>query len=164
MEGHYHVEFEPEDDEDESNYVNGTLEEVKAAIDASTRRVIDCHFVCAFGCGLPHKLTEQDEEKLGLLFHKTIERVDVRAHCAYCGQHAMVKRGESVECSVPDCGREIAVCKCGGVYGQTSRGCGVRICDECGDHKGLARCFCGWSASGGDGRRELEDMGETIDE
>lgn len=43
-----------------------------------------------------------------------------------------------------------------------SRYCGARVCG-CGDHKGLARCFCGWSASGGDGRRELIEMGETIE-
>jgi hypothetical protein len=27
----------------------------------------------------------------------------------------------------------------------------------------LARCYCGWSANGGNGRAELEEMGETID-
>jgi hypothetical protein len=44
------------------------------------------------------------------------------------------------------------------------RYCGARVCSVCEDHKGLARCFCGWAESGGDGRRELEEMGETIDE
>ena len=44
-----------------------------------------------------------------------------------------------------------------------ARGCGVRVCTTCGDHKGLARCYCGWSASGGDGYLELEEMGETIE-
>lgn len=43
-----------------------------------------------------------------------------------------------------------------------NRSCGANVC-ECGDHKGLARCFCGWSRSGGDGYRELIEMGETID-
>ena len=42
--------------------------------------------------------------------------------------------------------------------------CGVDVCLECRHHKGLARCFCGWSTSGGDGRQELIDMGETIDD
>ena len=44
--------------------------------------------------------------------------------------------------------------------------CGADVCmiGECHHHKGLARCFCGWSTSGGDGRQELIDMGETIDE
>ena len=41
--------------------------------------------------------------------------------------------------------------------------CGAHVCVECDHHKGLARCYCGWSASGGDGRRELVEMGETID-
>jgi hypothetical protein len=27
----------------------------------------------------------------------------------------------------------------------------------------MARCFCGWSLSGGDGRAELEEMGEVIE-
>jgi len=40
--------------------------------------------------------------------------------------------------------------------------CGVSICFKCGHHEGLARCFCGWAASGGDGARELEAMGETL--
>ena len=43
-----------------------------------------------------------------------------------------------------------------------SRYCGAHVCDACGTHRKLARCYCGWSASGGDGRRELVDMGETI--
>lgn len=42
-------------------------------------------------------------------------------------------------------------------------GCAAEVCDDCDHHKGLARCWCGWSASGGDGRRELVEMGETID-
>jgi len=45
-----------------------------------------------------------------------------------------------------------------------SRYCGARVCEICDDHEGLERCFCGWSRSGGDGRRELEEMGETIEE
>lgn len=43
------------------------------------------------------------------------------------------------------------------------RSCGAKVCLICDDHKGLARCFCGWSRSGNDGRQELIDMGETID-
>ena len=43
------------------------------------------------------------------------------------------------------------------------RYCAARVCVICGDHKGLARCYCGWSRSGGDGRRELIEMGETIE-
>lgn len=45
-----------------------------------------------------------------------------------------------------------------------SRSCGANICVVCGDHQGLARCFCGWSASGGDGYRELVEMGEQIED
>ena len=52
-------------------------------------------------------------------------------------------------------------CGCGGVA-FFSRHCGVYVCDDCNAHIGLARCYCGWSASGSDGRRELEEMGETI--
>ena len=44
-----------------------------------------------------------------------------------------------------------------------SRACGVPVCDECRDHEGLARCFCGWSASGGDGYCELVEMGEQVE-
>ena len=43
-------------------------------------------------------------------------------------------------------------------------GCGVEVCMDCDDHKGLARCYCGWSANGGDGYAQLSDMGETIEE
>lgn len=45
-----------------------------------------------------------------------------------------------------------------------SRHCGAWVCDTCDNHIGLARCYCGWSQSGGDGRRELEDLGENIEE
>ena len=42
------------------------------------------------------------------------------------------------------------------------RYCGAWV-NGAGDHLGMARCYCGWSASGGDGRRELREMGETIE-
>jgi hypothetical protein len=46
-----------------------------------------------------------------------------------------------------------------------SRFCGAHVCIECGDHKGLERCFCGWSRTNpGHGREELIEMGETIEE
>jgi hypothetical protein len=54
-------------------------------------------------------------------------------------------------------------CRCGGMM-RWDRGCGALVCERCDDHDGLARCFCGWSASGGDGRQELIEMGETIEE
>jgi len=44
-----------------------------------------------------------------------------------------------------------------------NRYCGATVCADCDDHKGLARCFCGWAKSGGDGYRELVEMGETIE-
>jgi hypothetical protein len=44
------------------------------------------------------------------------------------------------------------------------RYCGAWVCAHCGKHVGLARCYCGWSARGGDGRAELVEMGENIDE
>jgi len=40
--------------------------------------------------------------------------------------------------------------------------CGVWVCDDCDDHEGLVRCYCGWSLSGNNGRSELEEMGEVI--
>jgi hypothetical protein len=52
--------------------------------------------------------------------------------------------------------------KCGGKC-YFSAHCGAHVCMDCDHHKGLARCYCGWAASGGDGRRELVEMGETID-
>jgi len=44
-----------------------------------------------------------------------------------------------------------------------NRYCGAYICYECWDHRGLARCFCGWAQDGGDGRDQLIEMGETIE-
>ncbi len=61
--------------------------------------------------------------------------------------------------------------KCtGGCNYYFSGHCGAYVCMDCGHHKsgvgpflGLVRCHCEWAASSGDGRRELEEMGETID-
>jgi hypothetical protein len=48
---------------------------------------------------------------------------------------------------------------------QWSDYCGAKVCVHCGEHKGLERCYCGWSkTSPGRGREELEEMGETIEE
>jgi len=52
---------------------------------------------------------------------------------------------------------------CLGSY-EWSSYCGAKVCTECDDHEGLARCYCGWSRSGNDGRQELIEMGETIEE
>jgi hypothetical protein len=54
-------------------------------------------------------------------------------------------------------------CKAGRHDYEFSRYCGARVCADCEDHEGLARCYCGWSAGGGDGRAELVEMGETIE-
>lgn len=54
-------------------------------------------------------------------------------------------------------------CECGGEF-LLSRYCGVKVCEDCGNHDGLARCYCGWSLSGEDGYQELLEMGETIEE
>jgi hypothetical protein len=54
-------------------------------------------------------------------------------------------------------------CHCGGDF-DFSRYCGADTCVKCDNHKGMARCFCGWSLSGANGREELEAMGETIEE
>ena len=38
--------------------------------------------------------------------------------------------------------------KCGkGTY-RFNNYCGAYVCDGCGDHFGLARCFCGWTDGG----------------
>lgn len=53
-------------------------------------------------------------------------------------------------------------CKCGGTF-EFVRFCAANICDNCNNHKGLARCYCGWSETGGNGYQELLEMGETIE-
>lgn len=52
-------------------------------------------------------------------------------------------------------------CECGGLMWWQDY-CGAYVCERenCGRHKNLARCYCGWPH--GRGRRELEDLGETI--
>lgn len=58
--------------------------------------------------------------------------------------------------------REKKCNRCGGVA-VLDRRCGAFVCTECDNHLGLARCFCGWSQSGRNGREELIEMGEVID-
>jgi len=53
--------------------------------------------------------------------------------------------------------------ECGGKM-ERSRECGVPVCTGCGHHLGLARCYCGWAADGGDGRDQLIEMGECLDD
>ena len=38
-----------------------------------------------------------------------------------------------------------------------SRYCGVKVCNSCGDHEGLARCYCGWPR----GEKLEDDIGEA---
>jgi hypothetical protein len=55
------------------------------------------------------------------------------------------------------------ICDCGGEF-WFNRYCGAYVCTQCDNHKGLARCYCGWSlTSQGRGRQELEEFGETIE-
>lgn len=63
----------------------------------------------------------------------------------------------------PGDNEEIEKCSCSGEY-ELDRGCGVRVCAFCGNHKGLARCYCGWTESGNsNGYQELQEMGEVIE-
>ena len=41
--------------------------------------------------------------------------------------------------------------------------CGVLICVICTNHKGIDYCYCGWSITGIDGKKYLQDKGEDID-
>jgi hypothetical protein len=52
-------------------------------------------------------------------------------------------------------------CTCGGAW-HWDKECAVSVCKRCGKHKGLARCWCGWSESGRNGADELREMGEVI--
>ena len=46
-----------------------------------------------------------------------------------------------------------------------NRDCAAHVCETCGHHVGLERCWCGWSLTApGRGREELEAMGETVEE
>lgn len=53
-------------------------------------------------------------------------------------------------------------CSCGGRFVFTQY-CGAKVCNDCNNHLGYARCYCGWSESGGNGYQELIDLGETIE-
>lgn len=59
-------------------------------------------------------------------------------------------------------------CKCGGeaLY---EKACACFICATCDAHISsagfqLARCYCGWTPHGGDGRAELVELGENIED
>jgi len=81
-----------------------------------------------------------------------------------CGHNFPLDSTEDDNCS--ECGRGYPItCGCGELYPQRPhRGCGARVCNECGDHYGLSNCYCGWSRSGGDGRRNLIEDGECLED
>lgn len=54
-------------------------------------------------------------------------------------------------------------CECGHNDWLLNKSCGVWICDNCGNHYGLTRCYCGWASDGGDGYQQLIEAGETIE-
>ncbi len=60
---------------------------------------------------------------------------------------------------------EPAVARCDACGGEatTHPSCGAWVCHGCDNHLGLARCFCGWAASGGNGRAELEEYDEVME-
>ncbi len=65
--GHFHVEFAPEEDDSpdaEGDCVNDTFEVVAQAITERDDEILGLYFVCAFGCGMPHPLTEQELKTL----------------------------------------------------------------------------------------------------
>jgi hypothetical protein len=70
------------------------------------------------------------------------------------GESLQGKYGEATENS-----DELECHNCDGKYSFNNH-CGAHVCEDCDDHKGLARCYCGWSASGDDGYRELSEGGE----
>lgn len=53
--------------------------------------------------------------------------------------------------------------ECGSTASMKMTDCGVYVCHVCDFHEGIVRCFCGWSLSGGNGREELAEMGETLE-
>lgn len=40
-----------------------------------------------------------------------------------------------------------------------SKYCGADVCQKCGDHKDLARCYCGWNLQPGE--RLEDDIGDA---
>jgi hypothetical protein len=54
--------------------------------------------------------------------------------------------------------------KTDGVTRQMHSTCGAYVCYICYDHETLVRCYCGWAKNGGDGVRQLLDMGENVED
>ena len=50
--------------------------------------------------------------------------------------------------------------KCKEGYYEWSRYCGAHVCNNCSDHKGLVRCYCGWNLEPGE--RLEDDIGDVV--
>lgn len=48
---------------------------------------------------------------------------------------------------------------CGKRSTSWSKSCGALVCGDCGKHKGLARCFCGWNLQAGE--KLPDDIGNS---
>lgn len=72
MPGHYHLEFAGDEDfdgdpvDDETRYFNATLEECIQKIGETDKVLLKAYFVCQFGCGQEHALSDNERVLLGL--------------------------------------------------------------------------------------------------
>jgi hypothetical protein len=90
---------------------------------------------------------------------------DDRNTCRRCGEVSFAWGAHErlcYRCDPP--AKPAKTCICGSTNVDFRRYCGCDVCRDCDHHQGLARCFCGWSMYGGDGRAELIEMGENLDE
>lgn len=55
---------------------------------------------------------------------------------------------------------EIVECEEGNHHYEFSNYCGAYVCHICRDHKGLARCYCGWGLMPGE--RLEDDIGTAV--
>ena len=55
---------------------------------------------------------------------------------------------------------ETITCECGGQY-FWSKYCGAYVCQQCGNHKGLVRCFCGWKCQIGIHEEPFDDVEDS---
>jgi hypothetical protein len=88
------------------------------------------------------------------------ERGFLQEECFECVQAAAEEERPLME--------QVRKCRCGG-EAHYQRGCACFICGRCDAHIStggfqLARCYCGWTPHGGNGRVELEEMGENLEE
>jgi hypothetical protein len=66
MPGHYHLEFNDDDDDNYEKYFNATLEECIQKIADTNRVLVRAGFICQFGCGQEHALSDNERVLLGL--------------------------------------------------------------------------------------------------